>query len=135
MTRAGRLAAWGLAFAALSLGQPGLATASEPTLVIGSKSFTESVILGEMMRQLAIESGAVAVHRRQLGGTRVVWNALLNGEVDAYPEYTGTLLNEILAEDRLGTTERLRAALAARGIGMTGALGSTFVGARYWNSF
>jgi osmoprotectant transport system permease protein len=123
MTRAGRLAAWGLAFAALSLGQPGLATASEPTLVIGSKSFTESVILGEMMRQLATESGAVAVHRRQLGGTRVVWNALLNGEVDAYPEYTGTLLNEILAEDRLGTTERLRAALAARGIGMTGALG------------
>ena len=123
MNRAGRLAGWGLALVALMLARPAATAEEGETLVIGSKSFTESVILGEMMRQLAVDAGTNADHRRQLGGTRVVWNALLRGEIDAYPEYTGTLLNETLAGEDLGTIDRLRAALMARGVGMTDALG------------
>ena len=42
-----------------------------PQVTVGSKSFTESVILGEIVRQLAEHEGAAADHRKQLGGTRV----------------------------------------------------------------
>ena len=60
-------------------------------VTIGSKAFTESVILGEMLRQLAEQAGARTEHKRQLGGTSILWRALLSGEIDAYPDYTGTL--------------------------------------------
>jgi osmoprotectant transport system permease protein len=63
---------------------------------IGSKKFTESVVLGEVLSSLAREAGAVVQHRRELGGTRVLWSALLRGQIDAYPEYTGTIAQEIL---------------------------------------
>lgn len=90
---------------------------------VGSKVFTESVILGEMLRLLAQEAGADARHQRQLGGTRVLWNALLRGSIDAYPEYTGTLLQEILVGENLHSGAQLEQALAARGLRMTPALG------------
>ena len=54
---------------------------------IGSKVFTESVILGEIIAHLARETGASVHHHRQLGGTRILWDALLAGEIDIYPEY------------------------------------------------
>ena len=52
-------------------------------------------------------AGIEASHQRQLGGTRVLWNALLSGEIDAYPEYTGTLLQEILVKENLQTEAQL----------------------------
>jgi len=99
--------------------------ATEPAqaIKIGSKAFTESVILGEMMRQLAVQIGHSASHQRQLGGTRVLWNALLSGEIDAYPEYSGTLLQEILVKEHLKNQVELQQALAWRGIHMTDPLG------------
>ncbi|HEY6106769.1 MAG TPA: glycine betaine ABC transporter substrate-binding protein, partial [Anaeromyxobacteraceae bacterium] len=66
-------------------------------MVVGSKKFTESVVLGEMAAQLAAAAGARAEHRRELGGTRILWEALRRGDLDVYPEYTGTLRREILA--------------------------------------
>ena len=96
---------------------------SPAPITIGSKAFTESVILGEMLRQLAVHTGAEAVHQRQLGGTRVLWNALLGGDIDAYVEYTGTLSQEILVGRNLRTETGLRKPLAARGLRMTAALG------------
>jgi osmoprotectant transport system permease protein len=89
------------------------------TLRIGSKSFTESVVLGELAAALARSSGAKVQHRASLGGTRLVWDALLGGEIDLYPEYTGTIEQEILR----GQPGALPAELAARGIGMLGPLG------------
>src|SRR5262245_32127392 len=65
------------------------------TTVIGSKAFTESVILGEIATQLTEEAGFDVQHRRQLGGTRVLWSALIRGDIQCYPEYTGTLRTEI----------------------------------------
>src|SRR5438128_9709055 len=62
---------------------------------IGSKQQPESEILGEMATLLARSTGARAEHRPALGGTGVLWNALLKGEIDAYPEYTGTISAEI----------------------------------------
>jgi osmoprotectant transport system permease protein len=89
---------------------------------VGSKKFTESVILGEIAAQLAAEAGARAIHRRELGGTRVLWDALLADEIDVYPEYTGTIAQELLrgvpAEE-----DALRRALAGRGVEMGRPLG------------
>ncbi len=90
---------------------------------VGSKKFTESVILGEMARQLMADAGVAAVHRPELGGTRILWSALLRGEIDAYPEYTGTILAEILAGEKLAGDRALAGALAARGLRTTAPLG------------
>ncbi len=85
------------------------------SLVVGSKKFTESVILGEALTQLWRSEGFDVQHRSELGGTPVLWNGLLAGELDAYVEYTGTLLNETLVGDRL-SLEQLTEALRQRGL-------------------
>ncbi|MCH7682526.1 MAG: amino acid ABC transporter permease, partial [Gemmatimonadetes bacterium] len=93
------------------------------TIVIASKSFTEAVILGEIAVGVVRNAGYVADHRRELGGTRVLFNALMSGDIDVYGEYTGTIIQEILAELDLQTEDELRAALRERGILMTKPLG------------
>lgn len=100
-----------------------LAAAAPEPIRVGSKAFTESVLLGEMAVQLASAAGVPAIHRRALGGTRVVWEALLRGEVDLYPDYTGTLAREILAVDPPADEAALRAALSRHGLAMTRPLG------------
>lgn len=71
--------------------------AEPPGVAIGSKSFTESVILGEILSQLARQTGAVVSHRAELGGTRILWEAIKKGDIDAYVDYTGTIRDELLA--------------------------------------
>jgi osmoprotectant transport system permease protein len=95
----------------------------EPTVVIGSKQFTESVILGEMGVRLIQDAGLKAVHRKELGGTRILFDGLLAGELDAYPEYTGTLTQELLVGEDASTPAKLAAALARRGIKTSAPLG------------
>jgi osmoprotectant transport system permease protein len=112
------------AAAAVLLGScllPGGSAAQEIT--VGSKSFTENVILGEIAAGLARSGGAMAVHRRELGGTQVLWNALRRGEIDLYPEYTGTIREEILAGRTVVDDAALRAALAEQGIRVSAPLG------------
>ena len=99
------------------------AYASTPEVRIGSKTFTESVILTEMAAQLAQSAGAQARQRPELGGTRVLWNSLVQGAIDIYPEYTGTLTQEIFAGQGINSLLALREALATRGIRMTSSLG------------
>ena len=91
-------------------------------MVVGSKSFTESAILGNALRLLAEEAGAEA-ELKSFPGSSVVFAALRSGEIAAYPEYTGTLKRELLSELGLETDEALRAALAARGIEMSPPIG------------
>ncbi len=91
--------------------------------MVGSKRFTESVILGEIVTQLAGALGVQAQHRREIGGTRILFNALQLGQIDVYPEYTGTITQEILAGENLTSVDDIRAALAKRGISMTAPLG------------
>ena len=64
---------------------------SKEEIIIGSKKFTESVILGEMISQKLNHEGYLSIHKRELGGTRVLWNGLRQGEIDIYVEYTGTM--------------------------------------------
>lgn len=90
---------------------------------VTSKKFTESVILGEMFRLLAEDSGPATQHLRELGGTRIVYEALRAGEVDIYAEYTGTLINELFAGRDIESLADLKAALADEGIRMSAPLG------------
>lgn len=90
---------------------------------VGSKNFTEGVILGEVATRACVAVGATAEHRRQLGGTAVLWRALRAGEIDAYPEYTGTLAAELLRGVDARDLAGLRRALAREGVAMTAPLG------------
>ena len=91
---------------------------------IGSKVFTESVILGELARATAQQAGVDAVHQRELGGTSILWKALQQGDIDVYSEYTGTITHELLknvAPD--ADIPTLRERLKPLGIGITDSLG------------
>jgi osmoprotectant transport system permease protein len=90
---------------------------------VGSKGFTESVILGEIATLVARGAGGPARHEREIGGTRVLFAALARGDVDVYPEYTGTLAREIFAGQSLRGDDELRAALAREGVSLGPALG------------
>lgn len=80
-------------------------------IVIGSKNFTESRILGEMLTLLVKHRTDLDVeHRSGLGGTLVCFSALQSGEIDVYPEYTGTAWSVVLKRpDKIN--DRLRAFL------------------------
>ena len=78
---------------------------------VGSKQFTESVILGEMLVQLVRSEGEEATHLSEIGGTRFVYDALQRGEIDLYPEYTGTLVQEVFSNQPGASQENLAALL------------------------
>ena len=81
--------------AALVLVACGAARAAEP-LQVGSKRFTESYILGEILTQTARAAGQPTEYRPGMGGTAILFQALRAGAIDVYPEYTGTIAREIL---------------------------------------
>jgi glycine betaine/choline ABC-type transport system substrate-binding protein len=84
----------------------------EHRIRIGSKNFTEQVVLGEMAAQ-ALEAEGVRVDRRlDLGGTFVCHRAMLAGELDLYPEYTGTAFTAILARKPISDPARVRTEVA-----------------------
>jgi osmoprotectant transport system substrate-binding protein len=69
-------------------------------IVIGSKNFTESLILGELLAQMIETRTQLKVERRfYLAGTYICHQAMLSGRIDIYPEYTGTALTAILKEN------------------------------------
>jgi osmoprotectant transport system permease protein len=90
---------------------------------IGSKKFTESYVLGEIAKRSLNDAGIVAEHRQGMGGTIILWQALRGGQIDAYPEYTGTIAEEILKRPDHPTFEQIANELGKVGIGMTNPLG------------
>jgi osmoprotectant transport system substrate-binding protein len=61
-------------------------------VAIGSKDFTEELLLGEMYAQILEKNGLTVIRKLNLGGTQVAMAALQRGDIDLYPEYTGTAL-------------------------------------------
>ncbi len=108
---------------ALLLALIALPALAQGPVVVGSKKFTEGVILGEVARKALEARGVPTTHRRELGGSRILWDALKAGDIDVYPEYTGTLRFEILSGGKLASDADLPAALARHGLGMTRSLG------------
>ena len=93
-------------------------SAAEP-LKVGSKRFTESYILGEILTRTAGD----AVHRPGLGNTGIVFAALKAGSIDVYPEYTGTIAREILKEEGPFDLDSLNRGLSPMGLGVAVPLG------------
>jgi osmoprotectant transport system permease protein len=107
---------WRRALLPLVLFATSAAAAAQP-VVVGSKRFTESYILGELARQALQASGREAVHKQGLGNTAVMEQALATGGIDLYPEYTGTIVRELLKrDDPAPSLEQINAWLAPRGL-------------------
>ena len=107
----------------LAMAPASAASAStEGALIIGSKRFTESYILGEILRQTAAAAGP-AEHREGLGNTAVVLAALKAGAIDVYPEYLGTIDAEILGHRTPASREEIARELAQQGLGLGVPLG------------
>jgi osmoprotectant transport system permease protein len=85
------------------------------TLHIGSKRFTESYVLGEILSASAAPYAATQ-HRMGLGNTAILYEALRAGEIDVYPEYLGTIEREILHRTGSTSIESLNAGLAPLGL-------------------
>jgi len=118
-----RRASLALAMLALLLAA-GATRAERPSLRVGSKSFTESYILAEIVAQIIDETGEARAERRLgLGGTGLAWGALAGGAIDIYPEYTGTIAQAILKEPALTSVGAMRAALDAQGVVVSVPLG------------
>jgi osmoprotectant transport system permease protein len=91
--------------------------ASDPVLHVGSKRFTESYILGEILTQTAAAS-TKAEHRQGLGNTAIVFEALKTGSIDLYPEYLGTIDQEILKHTTPASIDAINRELAPLGLGV-----------------
>ena len=97
-------------------------SASAEPVIIGSKKFTESYVLAEIAKQSLENADIKAEHRQGMGGTIILWEALRGGGIDVYPEYTGTIAEEMLKQPGASIAQ-IRNALSAQGIAMTNDLG------------
>jgi osmoprotectant transport system permease protein len=95
---------------------------AEP-LLVGSKKFTESYVLAEIVKRALENAGLPTEHRQGMGGTIILWQALRSDQIGIYPEYTGTIGEEILHASPTTTSAEMREQLAKTGVGMTGELG------------
>jgi osmoprotectant transport system substrate-binding protein len=88
-----------LFFAAVLAATTGCRTQRGETIVVGSKNFTEQIVLAELFAQQIEARSTLHVERRvNLGGTLLCHDALVAGKIDLYPEYTGTALMAVLKE-------------------------------------
>jgi len=96
-------------------------------IVVGSKNFTEQIVLGEIVAQALEREGLQVDRRLNLGGTFICDRALRGGDIDVYVEYTGTALTAIFRHppqtDRTAVREEVRRLYAATGRSMLAPLG------------
>ena len=127
----GRMARWAvsgpavaLAFLAVPASPSAAPAPPRSEVVVGSKAFPESWILGEALaRRMRAEGVPLVIHRHNLGGTEIVAQALRSGAVDVYPEYTGTIQEVLLHRGSALPPDSMRADLARLGLGMSDPIG------------
>src|SRR5262249_21308810 len=109
----------------IALATLGPTAASETMPVrVGSKSFTESYVVAEIVaRGIEQVDEAPAERRFGLGGTGIAYAALTSGEIDVYPEYTGTIIRAILKDTSVTTVDALRARLRPLGLTISDPIG------------
>jgi osmoprotectant transport system permease protein len=91
--------------------------AAQASINVGSKRFTESYVLAEIVAQTIRGAGeADAVHHPGMGNTGILFSALKSGAIDLYPEYTGTIAIELLGRRSVGSLEDLNRQLAGHGL-------------------
>jgi len=101
-----------------------LVFAQKPTVTVGSKAFTESYILAEIISQTLEQTGEVQVVRKfGLGGTGIPYEALMKGSIDLYPEYSGTISEAILKKHSDNDLKTIQEDLVPINLIITGSLG------------
>src|SRR5436309_2747308 len=115
----------GLTVVGIALAMFGRIAAPAATPVrVGSKSFTESYVVAEIVARVAEQAGEAPVERRfGLGGTGITYGALASGEIDVYLEYTGTISRAILKDTAVTTVDALRSRLRPLGLVISDPLG------------
>src|SRR5438132_6103650 len=98
LSRAAPIAVAAAALLIATAGAAGFGPARPNTIVIGSKNFTEQVVLGELLAQTLERRGLTVTRRLNLGGSFICDRAIRSGDIDAYVEYTGTALAAILKQ-------------------------------------
>ena len=68
---------------------------AQPTIILGSKNFSEEYVLGELYRQALVAKGYNVTYKKSIGSTEIIHTALTSGKINMYPEYTGTDLTTI----------------------------------------
>jgi osmoprotectant transport system substrate-binding protein len=118
VTRRTALAAVAALASSAALGACGGGAGAGPSVAVGSKDFTEELILGEMYSQILEHNGFTVARKLDLGGTQVAMEALQRGDIDLYPEYTGTALitelKETPGKDAAANYAAVKAAYRAR---------------------
>jgi osmoprotectant transport system substrate-binding protein len=98
-----------LAAALISAGGAGAAPASKqagPTVILGSKNFTEEYVLGELYRQALVHAGFSVSYKGNIGATEVIDTALTSGKINVYPEYVGEIDQTVFHKTTLPKTAR-----------------------------
>ena len=105
---------------AAAAGVWGAGLAGRRDVIVGSKNFTEQVVLGELIAQVIERSGLNVERRFNLGGTAIAHQALVSGGIDAYVEYSGTSLTAIFdlppSTDSEAVFQQVRDRYAALGV-------------------
>jgi osmoprotectant transport system substrate-binding protein len=92
----------------------------QPAIVLGTKNFTEQYVLGELYKQALEAKGFEVTLKSDIGSTEIIDTALTSGEINMYPEYTGTSLTVVFGQEGSGATaeetyEQAKAAYEERG--------------------
>ncbi|MBC7378174.1 MAG: amino acid ABC transporter permease, partial [Burkholderiaceae bacterium] len=100
------------------------AAADGDALRIGSKRFTESYILAQVLAQkVSLPNAPAPAVKQGLGNTAIVYEALRSGSIDLYPEYLGTISLEILKNPAVTSLADINRQLAPLGLGVAISLG------------
>jgi osmoprotectant transport system substrate-binding protein len=118
-TRRAAKAAFAISFGvAIVLGglaaQARSATHAGPTIVIGTKNFSEEYILGELYKQALEAKGFNVSYKENIGSTEIIQTALTSGKINFYPEYTGVIVQDVFHKTKSPATAAATFALAKR---------------------
>jgi osmoprotectant transport system substrate-binding protein/osmoprotectant transport system permease protein len=127
MPRAAPVVATAAVLLVAAVGSAAFGPVQANTIVVGSKNFTEQVVLGELLAQTLERRGVNVTRRLNLGGSFICDRAIRSGDIDAYVEYTGTAIAAILkqpvAKDSEAALTMLRNAYGRVGLSVLPPLG------------
>jgi osmoprotectant transport system substrate-binding protein len=98
----------------LSVVVAGSAQAAPPTVVLGTKNFTEEFILGQLYKQALEAKGFKVSYKENIGSTELIDTALTSGKIDMYPEYTGVIVQVVFHRPLSAKTARATYQLAKK---------------------
>jgi osmoprotectant transport system substrate-binding protein len=90
------------------------ATHAAPTIVIGTKNFSEEYILGELYKQALEAKGFNVSYKENIGSTEIVQTALTSGKINFYPEYTGVIVQDVFHKTKSPSTAAATYVLAKK---------------------